>query len=125
MSIQQLNEPQISSKPKPTLKLPRPNSGSIKFHHSRSLSQTATATKQAEYFQGLYKSKLGIDIRIDVQTFKQRLAKMTAGDFDIVGAGWGPDFDDIMTFGDPLRAGTSTTGVDITIPSMTQRFGLP
>ena len=25
---------------------------------------------------------------------------MTAGDFDIVGAGWGPDFDDIMTFGD-------------------------
>ena len=25
---------------------------------------------------------------------------MTSGDFDIVGAGWGPDFDDIMTFGD-------------------------
>jgi len=25
---------------------------------------------------------------------------MTAGEFDIVGAGWGPDFDDIMTFGD-------------------------
>ena len=25
---------------------------------------------------------------------------MTAGDFDIVAAGWGPDFDDIMTFGD-------------------------
>ena len=64
------------------------------------VSDSPTATKQAEYFQGLYKSKLGIDIRIDVQTFKQRLAKMTAGDFDIVGAGWGPDFDDIMTFGD-------------------------
>jgi oligopeptide transport system substrate-binding protein len=25
---------------------------------------------------------------------------MTAGEFDIVGAGWGPDFDDVMTFGD-------------------------
>ena len=45
-------------------------------------------------------SKLGLEIKIDIQTFKQRLAKMTAGDFDIVGAGWGPDFDDIMTFGD-------------------------
>ncbi len=64
------------------------------------VSDSPTATKQAEYLQGLYKSKLGLNIRIDVQTFKQRLAKMTAGEFDIVGAGWGPDFDDIMTFGD-------------------------
>ncbi|MBD3646902.1 MAG: peptide ABC transporter substrate-binding protein, partial [Pseudomonadales bacterium] len=31
---------------------------------------------------------------------KQRLAKMTSGEFDMVGAGWGPDFDDVMTFGD-------------------------
>ena len=82
-------------------KLPRPSSGLIKFLLSHSfVSDSPTATKQAEYFQGLYKSKLGIDIRIDVQTFKQRLAKMTAGDFDIVGAGWGQIFDDIMTFGD-------------------------
>ena len=41
MSTRQLSEPRISSKRKRTLKLPRLNSGSIKFHHSRSLSQTA------------------------------------------------------------------------------------
>ncbi len=64
------------------------------------VSDSPTATKQAEYMQGLLGNKLGLDIKIDVQTFKQRLAKMTAGEFDIVGAGWGPDFDDIMTFGD-------------------------
>ncbi|MCB1692807.1 MAG: peptide ABC transporter substrate-binding protein [Pseudomonadales bacterium] len=64
------------------------------------VSDSPTATKQAEYMQGLLKSRLGLDIKIDVQTFKQRLAKMTAGDFDMVGAGWGPDYDDIMTFGD-------------------------
>lgn len=64
------------------------------------VSDSPTAAKQAEYMQGLLKSKLGLDIKIDIQTFKQRLAKMTAGDFDIVGAGWGPDFDDVMTFGD-------------------------
>jgi oligopeptide transport system substrate-binding protein len=64
------------------------------------VSDSPTAAKQAEYLQGVMGSKLGLDIKIDIQTFKQRLAKMTAGDFDIVGAGWGPDFDDIMTFGD-------------------------
>ena len=64
------------------------------------VGESPTATKNAEYMQGLLKSKLGLDIKIDKQTFKQRLAKMTSGDFDMVGAGWGPDFDDIMTFGD-------------------------
>ena len=64
------------------------------------VGDSPTAAKQAEYLQGLLKSKLGLDIKIDVQTFKQRLAKMTAGNFDIVAAGWGPDFDDVMTFGD-------------------------
>ncbi len=59
-----------------------------------------TSRKQAEYFQNLFKTRLGLDIRIDAQIFKQRLAKMTAGEFDMVGAGWGPDFDDPLTFGD-------------------------
>ncbi len=64
------------------------------------VGNSPTAAKQAEYMQGMLKQRLDLDIKIDIQTFKQRLAKMTAGDFDIVGAGWGPDFDDIMTFGD-------------------------
>jgi oligopeptide transport system substrate-binding protein len=56
--------------------------------------------KQAEYYQDLFGRVLGLDIRIDKQIFKQRLAKMTAGEFDLVAAGWGPDFDDPLTFGD-------------------------
>ena len=64
------------------------------------IGDSPTAKKQAEYYQNLYKRKLGIDIRIDAQIFKQRLAKMTAGDFDIVMAGWGPDYHDPMTFAD-------------------------
>ncbi len=59
-----------------------------------------TAAKQAEYLQHLFQEKLGLELRIDKQTFKQRLAKMTLGDFDLVAAGWGPDFDDPITFGD-------------------------
>jgi oligopeptide transport system substrate-binding protein len=62
--------------------------------------QSPTSAKQAEYLQNLFKETLGLDLKIDKQTFKQRLAKMTSGDFDIVAAGWGPDFNDPMTFGD-------------------------
>ena len=58
------------------------------------------ANKQSEYYQNVFKQKLGIDVKIDRQIFKQRLAKMTAGEFDIVMAGWGPDYDDPMTFAD-------------------------
>ena len=58
------------------------------------------AQQEAEYFQYLFRKGLGIELRIDQQVFKQRLEKMRRGDFDIVVAAWGPDYDDIMTFGD-------------------------
>lgn len=57
------------------------------------------SNKQSEYYQEILKDVLGLDIRIDRQIFKQRLAKMTSGEFDMVLAGWGPDFDDPVTFG--------------------------
>lgn len=59
-----------------------------------------SSAHEAEYFQYLLSSRLGIELRIDKQTFKQRLAKMTTGDFDLVSAGWGPDYADAMTFAD-------------------------
>jgi oligopeptide transport system substrate-binding protein len=61
---------------------------------------SATAAAQAEYMQDVLKKTLGIALRIDKQIFKQRLKKMTDGDFDIVAAGWAPDFADPKTFAD-------------------------
>ncbi|MEZ5598215.1 MAG: peptide ABC transporter substrate-binding protein [Pseudomonadales bacterium] len=58
------------------------------------------ANLQSEYYQSVFKDKLGLDVRIDRQIFKQRLQKMTSGDFDMVMAGWGPDYEDLLTFGD-------------------------
>jgi len=55
---------------------------------------------QSEWVQAELKGKLGLEVKIDKQIFKQRLAKMTSGDFDLVLAGWGPDYDDPLTFGD-------------------------
>jgi len=59
-----------------------------------------TSTKQSEYIQNLLAETLNIKIKIDKQTFKQRLAKMNSGEFDIVAAGWGPDYNDPLTFAD-------------------------
>ncbi len=61
---------------------------------------TDSAGKIAQYFQDLYMRKLGLRIRIDKQIFKQRLAKAQAGEFDILLAGWLPDYNDPLTFGD-------------------------
>jgi oligopeptide transport system substrate-binding protein len=58
------------------------------------------SNKQSEYYQESLSRSLGLEIRIDKQIFKQRLAKMTSGDFDMVLAGWGPDYDDPLTFAD-------------------------
>ncbi len=55
---------------------------------------------QSEWTQGVLKSRLGLDLKIDKQIFKQRLEKMHSGDFDMVLGGWGPDYDDPLTFGD-------------------------
>jgi oligopeptide transport system substrate-binding protein len=61
-------------------------------------SDTPIASREAEYFQNLLKTTIGIDLKIDKQIFKQRLAKQQSGEFDIVSAGWGPDYADPMTF---------------------------
>jgi oligopeptide transport system substrate-binding protein len=61
---------------------------------------TPVARLQAEYYQELWRRELGLEIRIDEQIFRQRLQKMTDGDFDMVLSGWGPDYNDGLTFGD-------------------------
>lgn len=39
--------------------------------------------KRSEYLQGLFGEALGLEVRIDKQTFKQAIVKLIAGDFDI------------------------------------------
>ncbi|XOV89640.1 MAG: peptide ABC transporter substrate-binding protein [Pseudomonadota bacterium] len=50
----------------------------------------ANETRQieAEFIQSQLKMALGLDIRVDKQTFKQSIAKMRSGDFDIARAGF-------------------------------------
>jgi oligopeptide transport system substrate-binding protein len=59
---------------------------------------TPSISKMGEYLQGLFSDTLGLDVKLDKQIFKQRLAKSSAGDFDMVIGGWLPDYDDPMTY---------------------------
>ena len=61
---------------------------------------TPAIAKMGEYLQGLLADTLGLDIKLDKQIFKLRLAKSDAGDFDMVIGGWLPDYDDPMTYAD-------------------------
>jgi oligopeptide transport system substrate-binding protein len=63
------------------------------------INDSSRGRREAEYYQQLLAVGLGLDVRIDSQTFKQYLDKMTRGEFDITIAGWGADFDDPITFG--------------------------
>lgn len=57
-----------------------------------------SAKKYAAFIQEQLKSNLGIDATIDTMPFKSRLQKMTDKDFDVVIAGWSPDYNDPYSF---------------------------
>ena len=61
---------------------------------------TPASLLSAEYYQQLFRENLGLEFRLDVQIFKQRLEKMRQGEFDLVLSGWGPDYFDVLTYGD-------------------------
>lgn len=54
--------------------------------------------KMAEVIQEDLRKNLGITVNIEGREFKERLAKMSSGDFDMVLAGWGADYQDPMTY---------------------------
>ena len=59
-----------------------------------------TARINGEAIQDMISKNLGVKIEIKQVQFKQRLELMQASDYDLVFAGWGPDYDDPMTYAD-------------------------
>ena len=59
---------------------------------------TDTAQKYCAFIQEQLNSHLGLQIEVQQMTYKQRLERMDNKDYDIVLAGWGPDYNDPMTF---------------------------
>ncbi|MBE3597344.1 MAG: hypothetical protein IMX02_00545 [Limnochordaceae bacterium] len=48
--------------------------------------------------QEMVRKNLGLEIQIEYMDFKTRLERMRNSNFSVVFAGWGPDYDDPMTF---------------------------
>jgi oligopeptide transport system substrate-binding protein len=61
---------------------------------------TPSAVTQSEYVQEHLRRHLGLEIRVDRQSFRQRIARQEAGDFDLLIKGWSADYDDPLSFAD-------------------------
>ncbi|MBO8170616.1 MAG: peptide ABC transporter substrate-binding protein [Bacillaceae bacterium] len=59
-----------------------------------------SARKTAEFLKENLRSTLGIELDIQQVTFQERLKRSREGNFDLVLSGWGPDYNDPMTFMD-------------------------
>jgi oligopeptide transport system substrate-binding protein len=74
------------------------------------------ARTNAEAIQDMLSKNLGVKIEIKQVQFKQRLELMEAHDYDIVFAGWGPDYDDPMTYTDLWVTGGGHNNTDWSNP---------
>lgn len=59
-----------------------------------------TAAKNCAFFQEQWNTHIGATVTIEQMTYKARLQRMQEKDFSVVLAGWGPDYNDPMTFMD-------------------------
>ncbi len=59
---------------------------------------TDTAKEIASAYQEYWRTAFGVEIVVENMPFKSRLQRTTDRQFSIVSAGWGPDYNDPMTF---------------------------
>jgi oligopeptide transport system substrate-binding protein len=69
-----------------------------KVHVTLLVGQSDKDRKYAQYFQQQLFENLGMNVSIESNTFQGRLVKMHQGDYDMVYAGWSPDYNDPLTF---------------------------
>ena len=75
-----------------------------------------TAVENAAFIQEQLRVNLGIDLKVENMPFKSRLDRMENKDFSIVFAGWGPDYNDPMTFLDLFETGNGNNHTSYTNP---------
>jgi oligopeptide transport system substrate-binding protein len=63
------------------------------------------------------KNNLGIVLKVESMPFKSRLQRMTEKNFDVVFAGWGPDYNEPMTFLDMFTTGNGNNHTSYADPA--------
>lgn len=73
-----------------------------------------TAIDNAAFVQEQLRTNLGLEITVESMPFKSRLERMSNKDFSIVFAGWGPDYNDPMTYLDMFETGNGNNHTSYT-----------
>ncbi|MDF2473868.1 MAG: putative secreted protein [Anaerocolumna sp.] len=73
-----------------------------------------TAIDNAAFVQEQLRVNLGLEITVESMPYKSRLDRMSNKDFSIVFAGWGPDYNDPMTFLDMFETGNGNNHTSYT-----------
>lgn len=79
--------------------------GVDKLELSMICDDTDRAIKYANAMSVYLKDNLGIELKVESMPFKSRLERMSDKDFSVVFAGWGPDYNDPMTYLDMFETG--------------------
>jgi len=82
-----------------------------------------TAVKNAAFVQEQLRVNLGIEITVESMPFKSRLERMSNKDFSLVFAGWGPDYNDPMTFIDLFETGNGNNHTSYSNPAYDELLG--
>lgn len=69
------------------------------------IDDSDTAVKNGAFIQEQLKVNLGMDIKVEPMPFKSRLSRLSNKDFELVFSGWGPDYNDPLTFLDLFETG--------------------
>ena len=69
-----------------------------KLNLTLTVDEKGSGKKEGEFYQSQWKEKLGLDVNVETITYKERLSRAKAGDFQIVRYAWGPDYADPMTY---------------------------
>nr|WP_245956478.1 peptide ABC transporter substrate-binding protein [Brockia lithotrophica] len=69
-----------------------------KFRFTLLHDDNETARKAAEFLKASWKQNLGVEVELKQVTFKDRLARMRRGDFEVAYTRWGADYNDPETW---------------------------
>lgn len=69
------------------------------------IDDSDSAVKNGAFIQEQLRVNLGLEVKIEPMPFKSRLSRMSNKDFEMVFSGWGPDYNDPLTFLDMFETG--------------------
>lgn len=91
--------------------------GKDKIEVSMLIDDGDTSQKYAAFFQETWQKDLGIKVNIEVVPFKSRIERTSTHNFQMCLGGWGPDYNDPMTYLDLFETGNGNNHTQYSNPA--------